>query len=177
MLSGALVFVDEMFAPSPHPLVHRTHVVVYSTSDPPAFATALDYYLTHPLEARQIARRGYLFALQYHRAVSRVDYFLRTAHEQELHDAAAAGATVRRRPPGTGTAAAAAAAAPVAAGASAVAASERLRGRRPDARAAAGGDFTAAALAGNPRYAHTGRTIHKAPAHAMLVNPAPQNWQ
>ena len=41
MLSGALVFVDEMFGPSPHPLVNGTHVVVYSPFDEAAFAAKL----------------------------------------------------------------------------------------------------------------------------------------
>jgi hypothetical protein len=41
MLSGALVFVDEMFAPSPHPLRHGVHVVVYDTTDQAAFEDKL----------------------------------------------------------------------------------------------------------------------------------------
>ena len=94
MFSGALVFVDEMFAPAPHPLRHGEHVVVYSPADPAAFQRLVAHYLAHPLDARRIARQGYLHALQYHRSVSRVDYYLRTAHQEEEEEA--------RRPPAGG---------------------------------------------------------------------------
>lgn len=58
---------------------------LFSTSSLNYSGTLSDrYYLEHPSEAREIARRGYLHTLQYHRAVSRVDFFLRSAHAEEL---------------------------------------------------------------------------------------------
>lgn len=84
MMSGALIFVDEMWVPQPYAIRHKEHVILYDTKDQDAFREKLKYYLSHPEEAREIARRGYLHALRYHRAVSRLDYFLRSVHEQEL---------------------------------------------------------------------------------------------
>ena len=45
------------------------------------------YYLSHPEEHAKVARAGLLHALTYHRAVSRIDYVLRSAHEEQEHDA------------------------------------------------------------------------------------------
>ena len=83
------------------------------------------YYIGHPAEARAIAKRGYLHALRHHRAVSRMDFFLRSAHDQELAQAA---------------------------------------------------EGPGAAAAGQHAYEHTGRSIHRDPALAMLVNPKPEAW-
>ena len=83
MVSGALVFVDEMWGPQPFALRHGEHVVVYDTTNQADFTKKLAYYLEHPAEARRIARNGYLHVLKYHRAVSRFDYFLRSAHHQD----------------------------------------------------------------------------------------------
>jgi hypothetical protein len=81
LASGALVFVDEMYTPHPRPFVDGEHVVVYDNSDPDAFFEKLDYYLSHPLEAQKLAAAGLRHALRYHRAVSRLDFILRSAHE------------------------------------------------------------------------------------------------
>ena len=81
LASGALVFVDEMYTPHPRPFVDGEHVVVYDNSDPDAFFQKLDYYLSHPLEAQKLAAAGLRHALRYHRAVSRLDFVLRSAHE------------------------------------------------------------------------------------------------
>ncbi|KAH8092321.1 glycosyl transferase [Aureococcus anophagefferens] len=59
LASGALIFVDEMYA----------------------FAEKLAYYLARPDEAAKIAAAGLKHALKYHRAVSRMDWVLRSAHE------------------------------------------------------------------------------------------------
>jgi len=85
---GALVFVDEMYVPHPRPFRHGEHLVVFDNSDQAEFVRLLEYYLEHPAEARRIARNGLRHALRYHRAVSRMDYVLRSAHE-----VARAGAT------------------------------------------------------------------------------------
>ena len=82
LASGALVFVDEMYTPHPRPFVDGEHVVVYDNSDPEAFFEKLDYYLSHPQEAQKLAAAaGLRHALRYHRAVSRLDFVLRSAHE------------------------------------------------------------------------------------------------
>ena len=73
-------FVDEMYTPHPRPFVDGEHVVVYDNSDPDAFEK-LDYYLSHPQEAQKLAAAGLRHALRYHRAVSRLDFILRSAHE------------------------------------------------------------------------------------------------
>jgi hypothetical protein len=146
MMSGALVFVDEMFAPSPHPLEHLKHVVVYSTSDPGAFSKQLLHFLAHPLEARAIAQRGYLHTLKYHRAVSRVDYFLRTAHEQELHESSVSGGSARDE-------------------------TETRQSLKSNSRKDAAEDRLF-----EFKYQHTGRSIHKEASHAMLVQPPPKHW-
>ena len=81
LASGALIFVDEMYVPHPRPFVDGEHVVVYDNSDEAAFAEKLAYYLAHPDEAAKIAAAGLKHALKYHRAVSRMDWVLRSAHE------------------------------------------------------------------------------------------------
>lgn len=52
MVSGALVFVDEMWAPQPYPLRHKEHVIIYNTKDQVAFTELLKYYIEHPNEVR-----------------------------------------------------------------------------------------------------------------------------
>ncbi|KAH8051836.1 glycosyl transferase [Aureococcus anophagefferens] len=81
LASGALIFVDEMYVPHPRPFVDGEHVVVYDNSDEKAFAEKLAYYLARPDEAAKIAAAGLKHALKYHRAVSRMDWVLRSAHE------------------------------------------------------------------------------------------------
>lgn len=80
MASGALVMVDHLFVPYPHPLVDGKHIVFFDNNNETEFMSKLMYYHTHPEEARKIAVAGYLFAMRYHRTVSMVDYFLRSAH-------------------------------------------------------------------------------------------------
>jgi len=79
--SGALVFVDEMYIPHPHPFIHGKHLIVYDNSDQQTFQNSLKYYLEHPQEARAIARAGLRHALRYHRALSRMDWILRSASD------------------------------------------------------------------------------------------------
>lgn len=81
LASGALVFVDEMYVPHPRPFVNEQHVVVYDNSDPDDFVRKIKFYLERPELARKIAVAGLRHALRYHRAVSRMDFVLRSAHE------------------------------------------------------------------------------------------------
>lgn len=86
MASGALVMVDPLFVPYPHPLVDGKHVVFYDNHNKTDFMTKLDYYHKNPAEARKIAVAGYLFCMKYHRTSSMMDYFLRSAHIRMLQN-------------------------------------------------------------------------------------------
>ena len=80
--SGALVLVDRLYVPHPHPLIDGEHVVYYNNSDQTDLWSKLDYYRANPDEAHRIAVNGYLFAMKYHRTVNFADYVLRSAHLQ-----------------------------------------------------------------------------------------------
>ena len=86
LATGALVMVDHLFVPYPYPLVDGEHVVFFDNHNETDFMTKLHYYHTHPKEARKIAVKGYLFAMKFHRTVSMIDYFLRSAHLKMLTD-------------------------------------------------------------------------------------------
>lgn len=79
MSSGALVFVDPLMVPHPFPLLDKKHVIHFSHDDEQDLFRKLDYYRSHPAEARAIALRGYYHAMKYHRSANTVDYILRTA--------------------------------------------------------------------------------------------------
>jgi hypothetical protein len=86
MVSGALVFVDPVMVPHQFPLVHGEHVIYFSNNNRTDLFVKLDYYRSHPDEARRIATNGYFHAMKYHRTVNLIDYFLRTAHMKEALD-------------------------------------------------------------------------------------------
>ena len=79
LASGALVFVDIMRTPLPRPLQNERHLIYYSMQDKAAFLQKINHYVNHPVEAAQIAQRGYLEALRYHQAANRVDHMISTA--------------------------------------------------------------------------------------------------
>jgi hypothetical protein len=76
--SGALVFTDELHTPVPYPLVDGVHLVVYDHADRSDLERKLRYYLARPEEAARVAANGLAHVLRHHRAVSRVDYVLRS---------------------------------------------------------------------------------------------------
>jgi len=78
--TGALVFVDHIMVPHPFPLIDKKHVIYFSSHNKEDLTKKLDYYLAHKEEARVIALRGYLHAMQYHRTSNFIDYVMRTAH-------------------------------------------------------------------------------------------------
>ncbi len=84
MASGALVFVDPIFAPHPYPLIHGEHVIFFNNENRTDLWEKLDYYRSHKEEARQIAIRGYLHSMKYHRTVNMLDYVLRSAHIKKM---------------------------------------------------------------------------------------------
>ncbi|KAJ8601912.1 hypothetical protein CTAYLR_002704 [Chrysophaeum taylorii] len=79
MSSGALVFVDKMLTPYHHPLIDGRHLVYYDNENRSDFLAKLDHALRHPRWARTVALRGFAHVLKHHRAVSWVDYILRTS--------------------------------------------------------------------------------------------------
>jgi hypothetical protein len=87
LATGAMVMVDHLFVPYPHPLQDGKHIVFFDNNNETDFVTKLDYYHRHPEEARKIAVQGYLYAMKYHRTVSMMDYFLRSAHLKLAADA------------------------------------------------------------------------------------------
>lgn len=87
---GALVFVDHLNVLHPFPLVGGEHIVYYSNGNKSELFEKLDFYRSHPEEARRVAINGYLHAMKYHRTVSMIDYVLRSVHLKE--------ATLRKDP-------------------------------------------------------------------------------
>ncbi|KAH8069738.1 hypothetical protein JL721_5627 [Aureococcus anophagefferens] len=82
--SGALVMVDRMGTPYHHPLIDGEHVVFYDHTNKTDLLEKLDHALKRPHWARKVGVKGYAHVLRHHRAVSWVDYFLRTAHAKML---------------------------------------------------------------------------------------------
>jgi len=80
--SGALVFTDELHTPAPYPLVDGVHLVVYDNDDKADLHRKLQYYLERPEEAARVAANGLAHVLRHHRAVSRVDYILRSVADK-----------------------------------------------------------------------------------------------
>jgi hypothetical protein len=83
--SGALVFVDRMVQPIPHPLVDGQHVIFYDLTDAglEALERQLVYYLGHEEERRRIAERGRAFVLERHRSIHRATEIIDTLDAQE----------------------------------------------------------------------------------------------
>ncbi|KAH8068276.1 hypothetical protein JL721_6851 [Aureococcus anophagefferens] len=82
--SGALVFMDRHYAPMPHAFVDGDDAYIYDNGDGPAFKARLGGALA-PANASRTAEageRGLRKALRHHRAVSRVDWLLRSALAQ-----------------------------------------------------------------------------------------------
>lgn len=72
LASGALVFVDPVFAPHAFPLEHRKHVIFFSNENKTDMWQKLDYYRdpANHAESRRIAVNGYLHCMKYHRTVT-----------------------------------------------------------------------------------------------------------
>eukprot|EP01038_Epipyxis_sp_PR26KG_P005870 gene5870-8095_t len=80
MASGALVFVDKLWIPSPVPFVDKQHLIVYDSHNKSDLFNKLDYYRTNSRLAELIAMEGYRLALKYRRAAHLIDYILSTHH-------------------------------------------------------------------------------------------------
>ena len=86
MATGALIFVDPIFAPHPFPLTDGEHLILFSNTNRTDLFGKLDFYRKHPEDARRIAINGYLQAMKYHRTVNMIDYVLRSAHVKRAID-------------------------------------------------------------------------------------------
>ena len=73
--SGALVFVDRMCQPIPHPLVDGVHVIFYDLSEAgfEELERKIIYYLEHEEERARIGRQGRDFVLARHRSINRIN--------------------------------------------------------------------------------------------------------
>lgn len=76
--SGALVFLDRMYAPMVHPLVDEKHCIFYDVSDRGLrkLGKKILYFLKNPTHADSIAKEGYDFTMKYHRSSNRIDEIL-----------------------------------------------------------------------------------------------------
>ncbi len=80
MATGALIFIDHMHTPRPHPLHSGLHVVYYDNNNRTDLFSLLDLYRADVKRSRVTAINGYLHAMKYHRAVCLLDYIFRTVH-------------------------------------------------------------------------------------------------
>lgn len=87
--SGALIFVDRMFTPRPHPLEHGQHVIYYNNMNKTDLFNKLDSLRQNTKKSRNIAISGYLHSIKYHRAACLLDYVMRTVHLLQLRAAGA----------------------------------------------------------------------------------------
>jgi spore maturation protein CgeB len=73
--SGALVFVDRMHQPIPHPLVDGEHVIFYDLSAEglEQLERKIIFYLENDEERARIGQQGRDFVLRYHRSVNRIN--------------------------------------------------------------------------------------------------------
>lgn len=87
MASGALVFIDHMYVPRPKPFVNDKHVIYYSNKNKTDLFEKLDRYFIGESVAKarqQVAMRGYIHAMRYHRAANLIDYVFRTYHTYQI---------------------------------------------------------------------------------------------
>lgn len=85
--SGALVFVDRMCQPIPHPLVDGVHVIFYDLTDDgmKELERRILYYLSHDDERETIGRQGREFAVAHHRPINRVNGILEALDRRTAH--------------------------------------------------------------------------------------------
>lgn len=79
LASGALVFADYSFIPTPNPLVNEEHFVLYDASDKRSILNAIEkakWFLKHDQKRKEIAKKGYQHVMKYHRCCNRVQFIL-----------------------------------------------------------------------------------------------------
>lgn len=72
LCSGTLVFCDKIFTPLLNPLEHKKHLIFYDRNNLNELNELIDYYLSHPNEANEIAKNGYNYAMKYHTYKERI---------------------------------------------------------------------------------------------------------
>lgn len=84
--NGALVFVDKMYTPMPHPLVDGEHCIIYEASDTglKILKHRILYFLENPTQADTIAKAGFDFTMKYHRASNRIDEILQVINHGRI---------------------------------------------------------------------------------------------
>lgn len=72
--SGALVFVDRMYAPIKNPLIDKEHIIFYDLTDDgmKILEQQIHYYLEREEERKRIGMNGREFVLAHHRSVDRI---------------------------------------------------------------------------------------------------------
>jgi len=93
--SGALVFVDRMYAPIKNPLIDGVHVVFYDLTDEglTVLEQKIIYYLNNDSERKIIGMQGREFALAHHRSIDRVSEIIDNLEPDGLHRALSKKAT------------------------------------------------------------------------------------
>ena len=73
--SGALVFVDRMFVPMIHPLIHYVHCIIYDVTDYglKELGKQIHYFVENRGHANAITKNGFEYAMKYHRSSNRID--------------------------------------------------------------------------------------------------------
>ncbi len=84
--SGGLVFMDTTGIPSPYPLEHMKHCIVFNALSRNSLVHAVElarHYLTHDDERNYLAQKGKDYILKHHRPVNRIDQMLRWFYDSE----------------------------------------------------------------------------------------------
>ncbi len=74
--TGSLVFVDNMLAPIPYPLINKEHIIFYDRNNLLELAEKILFYLNNPELAKKISQQGNRHALKYHKPSDRIDQIL-----------------------------------------------------------------------------------------------------
>lgn len=79
LASGALVFVDRMYAPIKNPLIDGEHLIFYDLTDEgmETLRRQIIHYLNNDAERQKIGRQGREFVLTHHRSLHRVAEIIR----------------------------------------------------------------------------------------------------
>ena len=84
LLSGALVFVDQMAILDwmPHSFKHKEYLIFFDPTNQTEFENLLEYYVRNEAKAESIGLRGYKHTLAYHMTTDRVSYILNNIEDK-----------------------------------------------------------------------------------------------
>jgi len=87
LISGALVFVDRLLTPQPHPLLDRCHLVIFDArGDLKELEHKIEHYLEAPQERLCIARTGFEYVQLHHLWKHRAAYILQNWSERTVNE-------------------------------------------------------------------------------------------